>query len=252
MDDSTPPLEGHAALVTGAAHRIGAAIARRLHAAGMAVAIHYRHSARAAEILAAELDAQRPGSATLLQADLLDHAALAPLVDGAADAFGRLDLLVNNASTFYPTPLAGATPTQWDELLGSNLRAPFFLAQAARPHLEASGGAIVNIVDIHAERPLAGHPIYSIAKAGLAMLTKSLARELGPAVRVNGVAPGAILWPEAGLSEAERQAVLDQSVLGRLGDPDDIARAVLYLYRDAGYVTGHVLPVDGGQSVVNR
>jgi pteridine reductase len=252
MDDSTPRLAGHAALVTGAAHRIGAAIARRLHAAGMDLAIHYRASATAAEILATELNAQRPGSATLLQADLLDHAALGPLVEDAVAALGHLDLLVNNASSFYPTPVAEATPAQWDELLGSNLRAPFFLAQAALPHLRARRGAIVNIVDIHAQRPLGGHPIYSIAKAGLAMLTKSLARELGPEVRVNGVAPGAILWPEAGLSEAEQQAILDQAVLGRLGDPDDIARAVLYLYRDAGYVTGHVLPVDGGQSVMHR
>ena len=252
MDDSTPRLAGHAALVTGAAHRIGAAIARRLHAAGMDLAIHYRASATAAEILATELNARRPGSATLLQADLLDHAALGPLVEEAVAALGHLDLLVNNASSFYPTPVAEATPAQWDELLGSNLRAPFFLAQAALPHLRARRGAIVNIVDIHAQRPLGGHPIYSIAKAGLAMLTKSLARELGPEVRVNGVAPGAILWPEAGLSEAEQQAILDQAVLGRLGDPDDIARAVLYLYRDAGYVTGHVLPVDGGQSVMHR
>ena len=252
MDDSTPRLAGHAALVTGAAHRIGAAIARRLHAAGMDLAIHYRASATAAEILATELNAQRPSSATLLQADLLDHAALGPLVEEAVAALGHLDLLVNNASSFYPTPVAEATPAQWDELLGSNLRAPFFLAQAALPHLRARRGAIVNIVDIHAQRPLGGHPIYSIAKAGLAMLTKSLARELGPEVRVNGVAPGAILWPEAGLSEAEQQAILDQAVLGRLGDPDDIARAVLYLYRDAGYVTGHVLPVDGGQSVMHR
>ena len=252
MDDSTPRLAGHAALVTGAAHRIGAAIARRLHAAGMDLAIHYRASATAAEILATELNARRPGSATLLQADLLDHAALGPLVEEAVAALGHLDLLVNNASSFYPTPVAEATPAQWDELLGSNLRAPFFLAQAALPHLRARHGAIVNIVDIHAQRPLGGHPIYSIAKAGLAMLTKSLARELGPEVRVNGVAPGAILWPEAGLSEAEQQAILDHAVLGRLGDPDDIARAVLYLYRDAGYVTGHVLPVDGGQSVMHR
>ena len=252
MDDSTPRLAGHAALVTGAAHRIGAAIARRLHAAGMDLAIHYRASATAAEILATELNARRPGSATLLQADLLDHAALGPLVEDAVAALGHLDLLVNNASSFYPTPVAEATPAQWDELLGSNLRAPFFLAQAALPHLRARRGAIVNIVDIHAQRPLGGHPIYSIAKAGLAMLTKSLARELGPEVRVNGVAPGAILWPEAGLSEVEQQAILDQAVLGRLGDPDDIARAVLYLYRDAGYVTGHVLPVDGGQSVMHR
>ena len=252
MDDSTPHLGGHVALVTGAAHRIGAAIVRRLHGAGMNLVIHYRNSAAAAETLAAELNDRRADSATALGADLLDLAALGPLADAAAAAFGRLDLLVNNASTFAPTPIAEATPQQWDELLGSNLRAPFFLAKAALPHLQARHGAIVNIVDIHADRPLAGHPIYSIAKAGLAMLTRSLARELAPEVRVNGVAPGAILWPEAGLSPAEQQAILDRALLGRLGDPDDIARAVLYLYRDAGYVTGHVLPVDGGQSVVLR
>jgi pteridine reductase len=252
MDDSTPRLSGRVALVTGAAHRIGAAIVRRLHAAGMDLAIHYRASANAAEILATELNALRPDSATTHQADLHDHAALASLVADAVAAHGRLDLLVNNASSFYPTPVDEATPAQWDELLGSNLRAPFFLAQAALPQLRATRGAIVNIVDIHAQRPLGGHPIYSIAKAGLAMLTKALARELGPEVRVNGVAPGAILWPESGLSEAEQQAILDHAVLGRLGDPDDIARAVLYLYRDAGYVTGHVLPVDGGQSVMHR
>ena len=252
MDDSTPRLTGQVALVTGAAHRIGAAIARRLHAAGMQVVIHYRSSATGAEALARRLEESRPGSSATLRADLLDPDALAPLVDEAAAVFGRLDLLVNNASSFYPTPCATATTAQWDELLGTNLRAPFFLAQAALPHLRATRGSIVNIVDIHAERPLPGHPVYSIAKAGLAMLTRALARELGPEVRVNGVAPGAILWPEAGLSPEEQEAILQRAVLGRLGDPDDIARAVLFFHRDAGYVTGHVLPVDGGQSVVHR
>lgn len=252
MDDSTPRLAGQVALVTGAAHRIGAAIARRLHAAGMQVVIHYRSSATGAEALARRLEESRPGSCATLRADLLDPDALAPLVAEAAAAFGRLDLLVNNASSFYPTPFASATTAQWDELLGTNLRAPFFLAQAALPHLRATRGSIVNIVDIHAERPLPGHPVYSIAKAGLAMLTRALARELGPEVRVNGVAPGAILWPEAGLSPEEQEAILQRAVLGRLGDPDDIARAVLFFHRDAGYVTGHVLPVDGGQSVVHR
>jgi pteridine reductase len=251
MDDSTPRLDGQAALVTGGARRIGAAIARRLHAAGMDITLHYRASAEAAEALAAELDGHRPGSVTLLCADLLDDAAPAKLVADAHATRGRLDLLVNNASAFYPTPVAEATPAQWDELLGANLRAPFFLAQAALPHLAASGGSIVNIVDVHAERPLAGHAVYSVAKAGLAMLTRALARELGPEVRVNGVAPGAILWPEAGLPETEREAILARTVLDRLGDPDDIARAVLFLHRDAGYVTGQVLPVDGGQSVVH-
>ena len=249
MDDSTLRLDGQAALVTGGARRIGAAIARRLHAAGMNLALHYRTSADAAETLAAELNGARPGSVTPLRADLLDDAGLAPLVGRAAAAHGRLDLLVNNASAFYPTPVAGTTPAQWDELVGTNLRAPYFLAQAALPHLKSIGGSIVNIVDIHAERPLADHPVYSIAKAGLAMLTRALARELGPEVRVNGVAPGAILWPEAGLTPEAQAAILTRSVLGRLGDPDDIARAVLFLHRDAGYVTGQVLAVDGGQSV---
>jgi pteridine reductase len=217
----------------------------------MHVVLHYRGSRAQAEALAAELDAVRAGSSTLLQADLLEHAALARLVAAAHAARGRLDLLVNNASAFYPTPLGQVTEAHWDELLGSNLKAPFFLAQAAAPHLADRHGCIVNLVDIHAEWPLAGHPVYSIAKAGMAMLTRALARELGPAVRVNGIAPGAILWPAAGLEPTAQQAILARTPLGRRGDPEEIARVVLFLVRDAGYVTGQVLAVDGGQSVVH-
>jgi len=251
MADDTPSLDGRTALVTGAAQRIGAAIVRRLHGAGMDLVVHYRNSANAAERLASELNGVRAGSVTLLQGDLLDAATLPDLVARAQAAHGRLDVLVNNASSFYPTPFATASAAQWDELIGSNLRAPFFLAQAAAPHLAQNGGCIVNIVDIHAERPMAGYSIYSIAKAGLAMLTRALARELGPQVRVNGVAPGAILWPEPEPSADEKTRIVARSVLKRRGDPDDIARAVLFLVRDAGYVTGQVLPVDGGQAVVH-
>lgn len=251
--DIPPTLAGKTALVTGGAHRIGAAITHRLHAAGAHVVIHYRHSRDAAETLAATLNAAREGSASTVAADLLQVDALAGCIDTAVRlGGGRLDLLINNAAGFYPTPFDTVSPAQWEELIGTNLRAPFFLAQAAAKPLRATGGAIVNLVDIHAERPLADHPVYSIAKAGMAMLTRSLALELGPAVRVNGVSPGAILWPAGGLGEDEQQAILSRTVLGRLGDPDDIAGAVLYLARDAGYVTGQILAVDGGQSVVHR
>ena len=239
------------ALVTGAAQRLGAAIARRLHGAGMDLVVHYRSSSEAAARLVDELNGRRPDSATAVQADLLEAVAPPKLVAAAQRFRGRLDVLVNNASTFYPTPVPGTSARHWDELVGSNLRAPFFVAQHAAPHLAEHGGCIVNLVDIHAERPLRGYPVYSIAKAGMAMLTRALALELGPRVRVNGVAPGAILWPQPEPSETEKARVLARSVLGRRGDPDDIARAVLFLVRDAGYVTGQVLAVDGGQSVVH-
>ena len=253
MTQDTPAsLAGKTALVTGGAHRIGAAISRRLHAAGAHVVIHYRRSREAAEALADALNAQRAGSASTVGADLMEVGALAGCIGETIRLGGRLDLLVNNAAGFYPTPFDAATPAQWDDLIGTNLRAPFFLAQAAAPELRARRGVIINLVDIHADRPLGDHPVYSIAKAGMAMLTRSLARELGPEVRVNGVSPGAILWPEAGADAAEQQAILARVVLERLGDPDDIAGAVLYLARDAGYVTGQILAVDGGQSVVHR
>ena len=242
-------IEDKVALVTGGAQRIGEVIVRTLHAAGMKVAIHYHASAAAAERLAGELNALRPGSAVAVRGDLDDPACPAELVAAVETRFGRLDALVNNASRFYPTPLDTATAAQWDELMGSNLRAPFFLAQAAAPLLRAAGGCVVNLVDVHAQRPLKDHPIYCMAKAANAMMVMSLARELGPAVRVNGVAPGAILWPDRELSDAAKQEILDRTALKRTGTMDDIAKAVLFLVRDADYVTGQVLAVDGGRTI---
>ena len=234
------------ALVTGAARRIGAVIARRLHAAGFDVALHARRSRAALDALVEDLERARASSTLALEADLGDVAVLADLVNACVERFGRLDALVNNAAAFYPTPIGSATPAQWDELLGTNARAPFFLAQAAAPHLAAASGAIVNIVDIYAERPLASHPIYSMSKAALAAMTKALARDLAPHVRVNGVAPGAILWPDSGKSDAAQQAVIERTPLRRTGSPDDIAGAVLWLL-DAEFVTGEIVRVDGGR-----
>ncbi len=237
-------------LVTGGARRLGAAIVRQLHARGLSIVLHYRSSADEAGRLRAELESLRPDSVMLIRADILSEDAPRSLVDGALSHFGRLDMLVNNASTFYPTPMQQATVGQWDDLLGTNLRAPFFLSRSAAPYLADHGGAIVNLIDVHAARPLKEYPIYSIAKAGLAMLTQSLARELAPEVRVNGVAPGAILWPEVGADQAERERVLAQIPLHRTGSPEDIARAVTFLLLDAPYVTGQILAVDGGRSTV--
>ncbi len=242
-------LNGQSALITGGARRIGAAISRHLHAAGMNLSLHYHRSATEAQALAAELNAQRPASVQLLSADLRHTAGLAAVVHNSLDRWGRLDVLINNASSFYPTPLAEATEAQWDDLLASNLKAPFFLAQAAAPALRQYGGSLINLVDIHAERPRSGHPIYSAAKAGLVTLTRALALELQPAVRVNAIAPGAILWAENADSPATQQAILDRIPLGRRGDPDDIARAVVFLIRDGTYINGQVLAVDGGRSV---
>jgi pteridine reductase len=252
MEKSVNPthtLDDKVALITGGAHRIGATIARTLHAAGANVVLHYRHSAAGAEALQGELHAIRPDSVTLLQCDLHDSAALPELVAQAHAAWGRLDLLVNNASTFYPTAVGTVGEEEWDDLIGTNLKAPFFLAQAAAPHLRMERGSIVNIVDIHAERPLKGHPVYSMAKAGLVMMTKALACELGPEVRVNGVAPGAILWPENEMDDATREKILERTFLKRQGNPQDIANAVLFLARDAHYTSGHILTVDGGRSL---
>ena len=244
-------MQGSAVLVTGAARRIGAAIARALHAAGARVVLHCRSSRAEAEKLAAELNGTRAGSCAIVQADLLEVAALPRLAEDAARAFGRLDGLVNNASSFHATPFGTITPAQWEDLVGSNLRAPLFLAQAAAAHLRRSRGAIVNIVDIHAERPLEDFVVYSIAKSGLAGLTRSLALELGPDVRVNGVAPGAILWPDRGehYEPAEKARILAQTPLGRIGEPADVAGAVKYLLFDAPFVTGQILAVDGGRSL---
>lgn len=246
MDDS---LHGKAALVTGASRRIGAAIARELHAAGASVAIHYRDAEAEAAKLEAELNAARAGSALKVKAELLAPVAPRALVGAALERFGRLDLLVNNASSFFPTRIGAIEASHWEELIGSNLRAPLFLAQEAAPHLQSSGGSIVNVVDIHAERPLKGYVVYSIAKAGLAALTRSLALELGPAVRVNAVAPGAIAWPEDGQFEnEERSRIVATTPLARVGSPEEVAQAVHFL-ACARFVTGQILAVDGGRSV---
>ena len=246
MDDS---LAGKSALVTGGARRVGASIVRRLHAAGASVLIHYRDSEADALRLEAELNAARPKSALRVKADLLAPIAPRALVSAASDAFGRLDLLVNNASSFFPVALGALEASHWEELMGSNLRAPLFIAQAAAPELARREGAIVNIVDIHAERPLKGYPLYSVAKGGLAALTRSLALELAPKVRVNGVAPGAIAWPEDGqFTPAERERIVATTPLGRTGAPEDIAQAVHFL-ACAPFVTGQILAVDGGRSL---
>jgi pteridine reductase len=262
MNDARP-----VALVTGSARRIGAAIACRLHAAGYDLALHCHRSRAELDALAAELEAARPGSTFVQQADLADFDRLPELVAHAIGRYGRLDALVNNASSFQPTPVGGATPAQWDALFASNARAPFFLAQAAAPHLAATGGAIVSLADIYGERPLRGHALYCMAKAALIMMTRSLALELGPAVRVNAVSPGAILWPEpasadrAGAAQAKagqasskpaadadrQQAILARTPLGRTGTPEEVAEAVRWLLQDARYCTGQVLHLDGGR-----
>lgn len=244
-------LAGKVALITGAAHRIGAAIARHLHGLGMDVIVHYRGSRAAAEDLQRELQALRSDSIHLIQADLLDTAKLPALVEQAYRWHRRLDVLVNNASSFYPTAMADVTENHWDDLLGSNLKAPFFLAKAASVPLREQNGSIINIVDIHAERPLKGYSVYSIAKAGLVMLTKSLAREFAPDIRVNAVAPGAILWPEHGADVDTRKHIITHTALKRQGNPEDIARATAFLIQDADYMTGQVLTVDGGRSLSN-
>jgi pteridine reductase len=242
-------LDDKTALVTGSARRVGAAIVRRLHDAGANVVIHYRGSDVDAEALAQQLNDRRDDSAITVQADILDVSAAPRLVSAVLEWRGRLDVLVNNASTFYPTPLGEITEQHWNDLVGTNLKAPLFLSQAAAPALRDSRGSIVNIVDIHASRPLREHLVYGPAKAGLAMLTRSLAKDLAPDVRVNGVAPGAILWPETEMTESTKQTILDQIPLARAGAPEDIAGCVLYLVRDAGYVTGQIVAVDGGRSI---
>jgi pteridine reductase len=242
-------LEGKTALVTGAARRIGAAIARRLHAAGANVVLHYRGAEAEAAGLEAELNALRAASAVKMKADLLAPIAPRALVSGTLESFGRLDVLVNNASTFYPTAVGSIEAGHWEELMGSNLRAPLFIAQEAAPELKKNSGAIVNVADIHAERPLKGYLVYSMAKAGLVALTRSLAIELAPEVRVNAVAPGAIAWPEDGQFEPrERERILAGTPLARLGSPEEIARAVHFLAM-APFVTGQILAVDGGRSL---
>lgn len=242
-------LSGKTALITGASHRIGAAIARMLHGEGMNLVLHYRNSSAGAERLRNDLEDQRSHSVVLGQADLMHTGQLFDLVGLANQAFGRLDVLVNNASAFYPTPVGEVTLKQWDELMGSNLKGPFFLAQAAAPLLRAHNGCIVNLVDVHAERPKKDYPVYSMAKAGNAMMVKALARELGPEVRVNGVAPGVILWPDEAMTDQRKEEILERTVLGRAGCEEDVARTVLFLVRDAEYITGQIIAVDGGRTV---
>jgi pteridine reductase len=235
------------ALVTGAARRIGASIARTLHAAGYDLALHRHRSRGELDALIEAFERARPDSTLALEADLADVGALAPMIAATHERFGRLDALVNNAATFVPTPLDTANTQGWDALFAVNARAPFFLAQAAAPHLAARTGAIVNLVDVYAETPLADHAIYCMSKAALAMMTKALACDLAPRVRVNGIAPGAILWPDAGRSEADRRRLIEKTPLGRTGTPEDIGSAVLWLIRDAPFVTGEIVRIDGGR-----
>ncbi len=244
-------LAGRAALVTGGARRIGAQLVRALHARGANVAIHCRQSREAADALAGELDSQRPGSVTVVTADLLASGGCRQAVTDAAGVWGRLDVVVNNASTFYPTPIGALEASQFDDLIGSNLRAPAFVAQAAAPWLADTGGVIVNLADVYGTRPLDEHSVYCAAKAGLVMLTRALARELAPNIRVNAIAPGSILWPEGprGDDPEARAAVIEATPLQRQGSPEDIAAALLYLAADAPFVTGEVLTVDGGRAL---
>lgn len=243
-------LQGKTALVTGGAKRVGAAIVRHLHALGANIVIHCNRSTDVAQALATTLNEKRAGSVATVSLDLLQIERLGMLVECAQKNFGGIDILVNNASTFYPTPLGQITLEHWHDLLGSNLQAPLFLSQHAAPVLAQRDGLIINIVDIHGVRPLRQYPTYSIAKAGLIMLTKSLARELAPKVRVNGIAPGPVMWPDDGLiDEAAQQKILSRTPLQRAGSPEDIARAAVFFAVDAPYVTGHIMPVDGGRSV---
>ena len=235
------------ALITGAAARLGARTARFLHEAGYDIVIHYRRSKEPAIKLADELNEIRPRSATTIAGDLLDIENIPRIIEEAAGFNNRLDVLVNNASSFFSTPLGEVEPSHWDDLIGSNMKAPFFLSQQAAPWLKQHRGCIVNMVDVHGFRPKLGYSVYSMAKAANAMMVKSLARELGPDVRVNGVAPGVILWPEHDLTDTDKERILSRVALGRAGDPDDIAKAIRFLVMDADYITGHIIPVDGGR-----
>jgi pteridine reductase len=242
-------LAGKTVLITGGARRVGACIARTLHGAGANVVIHYRGSAADAKALAKELNATRAKSVALAQADLLDVARHPALVETAVDAFGQLDVLVNNASSFYPTPVGKITESHWNDLLGTNLKAPLFLSQAAAAALQDTHGLILNLADIHGLRPLRNYTAYCIAKAGLIMLTKSLARELGPNVRVNAIAPGPVMWPEKGADTALKKKIVERTALKRSGSPEDVARTALFFCADASFITGQILAVDGGRSV---
>ncbi len=250
MNNHDDTLRNKVALITGGARRIGAVIARTLHAEGLNLVIHYHSSAEDARALQEELHELRSDSVLLIGTDLLEQAKLEKLVVQATETFGRLDVLVNNASSIYPTPIGETSEAQWEDLVGVNLKAPYFLAQAAARSMAEAGGCIVNLVDIYAERPLKSHPVYNAAKAGLISLTRSLARDLAPDIRVNAVAPGAILWPEGDVDQIAQQRLISRTPLKRIGEPEDVARTVLFLIRDAGFLTGQVLNVDGGRSIV--
>jgi len=249
MFDYRHQLDGKIALITGAAARIGATTARYLHSAGCDVILHYRNSADRALALASELNEDRPDSAFTLQGDLADRDGLEPMAKAAVALRGHVDILINNASSYYPTPIGSVTQSQWDDLFASNARGPFFLSQALAPALKEREGCIVNLVDIHADRPNANHPVYSMAKAANAMMVKALARDLAPDVRVNGVAPGAALWPEHFFDDEDRQEILRRIPLGRPAGAEQIAQAVLFMVAGTDYVTGQILAVDGGRSV---
>jgi len=245
----TETTEEKCALITGGSKRIGAVTVHLLHEAGYKVIIHCRLSRQAADKLASTLNGKRADSAKVIQGDLNNETIYNSLIDQAFHCWNRLDVLINNASSFYPTAIGSITLNDWDNLMNSNVRAPLFLAQAAAPYLEKTHGTIINIVDIHGQRPMKEHTVYCTAKAGLAMLTLSLAKELGPKIRVNGVAPGAILWPENDMPEHTKNLILQRTTLKRAGLPIDIARTILFLARDADYITGQIIAVDGGRSL---
>jgi pteridine reductase len=249
MPAAVPALKNKVVLITGAARRIGAAMAQAFHAEGAKVAVHYHRSAAEAGRLVAAMNAERPGSAAAFGVDLADLAALRVLPSEVVGTLGALDVLVNNASTFYPTPVGDITPVQFEDLIGTNLRAPLFLSQAAAPELRKRKGLILNIADIHALRPLGRHAVYCAAKAALVMLTQSLARELGPEIRVNAIAPGPVMWPEHGVDEALRQRIVARTALKHSGSPDDVAKAAIFFAASAPFVTGQVLAVDGGRLI---
>jgi pteridine reductase len=237
------------AFVTGSSKRIGAATVRLLHDANYNVIIHCRSSRQEADELAIDLNKQRVNSANVIQGDLNDEKIYSTLIDQAYQCWGRLDVLINNASSFFPTPVGSITMDNWNNLINSNMKAPLFLSQAAAPYLKQTHGCIINMIDVHGQRPMKEHPVYCAAKAGLAMLTMSLAKELGPEIRVNGVAPGAILWPENDMNEKTKNIILERTSLKRPGQPLDIAKTILFLVRDADYITGQIIAVDGGRSI---
>lgn len=247
--DITKTADTKCALITGAAKRIGAMTARLLHQAGYNVIIHCRLSHQAADELADEFNSLRANSAKIILGDLNDETIYINLIQQAHKCWGRLDVLVNNASSFYPTPVGSITMDDWNNLVNSNMKAPLFLSQAAAPHLMETRGCIINMVDVHAQRPMKEHPVYCAAKAGLSMITLSLAKELGPKVRVNGVAPGAILWPDNEMPDHTKQLILERTALKRPGEPMDIAKTILFLVRDAEYITGQIIAVDGGRTL---